>query len=154
MDIQTQTVIMDLINGIDVLIKQSEVEEEYKEQARAILFYYVINPIITKDPDFFQGLTFSGGHSMTVEAKWAPFLIQVLKTGMDLFKAELEILPEAAKLEYTQDVPTPQELIDRFVMGLAGFYGIDHKNYITMRQQLINAIIQGVNHETLDVEEV
>lgn len=154
MDTEAEKVIINLITSIDELITQAQVEEPVRQKARAILFFYLINPVLAKDPDFLNGYPIVGGCESTADPKWVPFLIHTLKTGLDLLKAELEILPEATELEITEGLPTPQELIDRFVVGLTGFYAAEHTNYHEMRSKLVNAIVNGVTHEQESPEPV
>lgn len=138
---------IDLVSTIDYLIRQAQVKDEVKQRAMDILDFYVIGPALIKDPDFFTGRSFGRPCGFAADAEWAPFLLHILQTGLNLLKAEQEILPTAKGLNNMEGIPTHQELTDRFVTALAGFYMEKHSDYRIMRSKLVNAIVNGVSHE-------
>lgn len=154
MDTESKKVVINLVLGIQELIAQSKIEIALQRQAEAVLNFYIINPALTRDPYFFDGAGIGSNHESTAPPEWTPFLIHLLKTGYELFKMELERLPELEALGMLGEIPTPQELINRFVSALAGFYGSDHTNYHEMCSKLPLGIINGVTHETSESQAI
>lgn len=154
MSLSIRNELRSLALGIRDVIEQSNCDTETKQKASAILYFYLVNPVVAKEPDFFEPAIFSENIEAVARLKWVPFLTHLLKTGYTLLQMELERLPEVAELDMSEgSVVEEQLLLDNFVLGLAEFYAADQNNYAQMRNRLIQCIMMETTYvpETLSV---
>lgn len=148
-----RTELKQLFDDLQQIIQSSDNTAECKMEAQAVVWYYLINPVHTKEKGFFfEESSFPGMHSYAAPVAYVPVLSHVLKTGVLVYKAELERLGQLTDLGYRPDsIITTQQLQTQFVQALAGLFGVDHTDYEPLRTALLKSLLKGVTHERTDL---
>lgn len=132
-----------LLLNLCTLIVGAKVSQEDQMSAIITVDYFLYNPLVKQEPDFFHLIDYkhTPTHDHVADKRWVAMLTHLLNSSYDLLQCEIDRLSMIEELDLSKEhIPTKDQLESAYVRGLAKLGEVELSNYNEVRSAIMREL--------------